>query len=123
METKEKLDLLSSYQLEIQEIAIEKQKLIDSVMTDEIKQKLADIEAEFLGKMAAANAKITDLDMEIRQDILANGSSVKGNFLMAIWNKGRVFWDAKGLEGFAVAYPQINAFRREGEPLVTIRKI
>lgn len=42
---------------------------------------------------------------------------------MAVYNKGRVSWDSSGLNGYMVAHPEITAFRKEGEPSITLRKI
>lgn len=44
------------------------------------------------------------------------------NNMMAVWSKGRVTWDGKGLGGYMVAHPEIEAFRREGKPSVSIRR-
>lgn len=122
MDTSEKLDLLAGYHKEVDIIASDKQKVVDSVLTDELKQKLADIDIEFDGKLSVMNDAIAELEAEIKQDVIHIGKTVPGKFLMAVWNKARVTWDNKGLEGFMVAHPEIVAFRKEGEPSVTIRK-
>ena len=51
------------------------------------------------------------------------GATVKANGLMAVYNKGRVSWDSKLLDGYAVAHPEILAARKEGDPSVTIRTV
>jgi hypothetical protein len=40
---------------------------------------------------------------------------------MAMYTKPRVTWDSKGIEGFSVAHPEINVFRKVGEPSVSIK--
>lgn len=120
---KAKLDKLANYRAQIDSLTLDKQALIDRVLTDEIKAKLADIEAEFTNRAFTARVNAAELEDQIRQDILAHGASVKGKFLHAIWAKGRVTWDTKGLVGYAVAHPEMSAFRSEGEPTVSLRNI
>ena len=66
---------------------------------------------------------IADVENEIRIAVTKLGQTVKGSALMAVWNKGRVKWDTKGLDGYAIAHPEIEAFRSEGEPSVSIRVV
>jgi hypothetical protein len=120
---KTKLDELANLRAAHDALTLQKQALVDSVLTHEIKAKLSDIDAEFLGKHEAINDKANPLEAEIKQAILAHGASVKGTFLHAIWAKGRVTWDTKGLVGYAVAHPEMSAFRSEGEPTVSLRNI
>jgi hypothetical protein len=37
--------------------------------------------------------------------------------------KGRVSWDTKALDGYAVAHPEIEKLRIEGAPTVRIAKV
>lgn len=123
MNTEEKLDQLSTCKEELEKINVTKQILIDTLIPDDIKQKLADIDTEFEIDITAINSKIADLEAEIKQDVLNFRETKKGKHLMAVWNKGRISWNNKGLDGFMVAHPEMSAFRSEGEPSVTIRKI
>ena len=66
---------------------------------------------------------IASMKKAIGAEVLAHGAPVKGSVLQAIINKGRVSWDSKLLEGYAVAHPEIKAARKEGEPTVTIRGV
>ena len=123
METNEKLNQLHELQStkEITEQHFEEVKL--TLLTPEIQQALKDIDAEKSTALETLQRNIDDLMAEIKRDILANGATIKGEFLMAVYNKGRVSWNNKGLEGFMVAHPEMAAFRSEGDPSVTIRKI
>lgn len=122
-EIKQKLDRLADHQAQRDAIALQKAELVDAVLTAEIKAQLAEIDAEFAGKTEAANANIAALEAEVKQAIIEHGASVKGTFLHAIWNKGRVSWDTRSLDGYAVAHPEMLSFRKEGEPSVTLRRI
>jgi hypothetical protein len=89
---------------------------------EEFSKKECDIDNEFLGKISVLNGNITELEAEIKQDVLHIGSTVKGSFLMAVWNKARETVDMKQLKVYAVAHPEVNSMIKTGEPTVTIRK-
>ena len=100
-----------------------KQQLVDQVITPEIKAKIEEINAEFEPAIVAANEKIDALESSIKQHVIAGGETVKGSVLMAVYSKGRVSWDTKALDGYAVAHPEVGQFRKEGAPSVSIRKV
>lgn len=118
---KELLDRLAEYQSKRDAANLEKQALIDEVYTPEIKQRMAEIEAEFAGKTETVNENIAALEAEIKQAVINHGASVKGSFFHAVFAKGRVSWDTKSLDGYAAAHPELIAFRKEGDPSVSIR--
>jgi hypothetical protein len=62
------------------------------------------------------------LESEVRLAVLAHGETVKGDKYKAVFSKGRVTWDTKGLDGFAVAHPEIETLKRVGNPSVSIRR-
>lgn len=118
-----KLDELSELYTQRDIATLEKQRLIDELYTAEIKAKIADIEAEFAGKTEAVSDKITLLEGEVKELVKTEGASVKGQFLHAVFTKGRVTWDSKALDGYAKAHPELTEYRKEGEPSVSLRKI
>jgi hypothetical protein len=117
------LDILADYKSQLDLLDLQKREMIDGVLTPEIRQAMADIEAEFSGKSDLVNARIAGIRLEIDRDVLQYGATVKGAHMMAIWVKPRVTWDTKGLNGYGLAYPEIMAFQKVGEPSVTIRNI
>lgn len=117
------LNELADYRAGQDAINLEKQKIIDTILTDEIKKQIADIEAEFAEKSVTVNEKAAEAEAAVKAAILELGSSVKADFLHAVWVKGRVSWDTKSLDGYAVAHPELLGFRKEGDPSVTIRKV
>ena len=123
MNTKEMLDKLAEYQAQRTIAEMDKQALIDSVLTPEIKAKLADIEAEFADKVGAVDQNINDLTAQVKQAVISDGQTVKGNYLQAVYMKGRVSWDTKTLEGLAIVMPKLLDAKKEGEPSVSIRKV
>lgn len=59
----------------------------------------------------------------VKASVIAEGESVKGERLQAVWVKGRTSWDTKALDGYSAAHPEIERFRKVGEPNVTIRTV
>ncbi len=84
---------------------------------------LGAIEHEFSPKFEAVEAQLAALEAEIKQEVISGGATVKGQHFMAVWNKGRVTWDAKLLEGFTLAHPELEKARKVGEPTCTLRKV
>ena len=122
MNTKEKLDKIADLKSAQNLREMDKQALIDQVLTPEIKTKIAEIEAEF-----SASDNVTDtinmLTEEVKSEVAQLGETVKGTFLMAVYSKPRVSWDTKALDGYIVSHPELTQFRKEGAPTVSIRGI
>lgn len=145
MDLKAELNKLSEFQAQRQVIALTKQEQVDSVnadkqarideiLTPEIRLKiknietdalyaLTDIEEEFAGKLAALEPNIAALTKDIVDAVKAQGHTEKGDFLQAVYTSPRVTWDSKGIAGYAVAHPEINAFKKVGEASVSFRDV
>jgi len=121
MDAKEMLNKYSDNLVGLDSLRLEKQAVIDTVLTPEIKEKLAEIEAEFAPKVEALSAENERLAAQIREQVLELGATVSGDFHQAIFTKGRVSWDTKALDGYAAAHPEVATFRKEGQPSVSIR--
>ena len=63
------------------------------------------------------------LEAEVKQEVIEAGQTIKGSCLQACYAKGRVSWDTKMLDGYVVAHPEVEQFRKVGEPSVSIRKV
>ena len=72
--------------------------------------------------MTALRKKIDDLATSIRTDTISYGESVKNAGYHAVYAAGRITWNTRGLEGYAVAHPEVNEFKNDSGPYVTIRK-
>jgi hypothetical protein len=118
----EKIEQYSEFCFGLDAIEAEKKQLIDSVIPPEIKDKLAEIDAEFAQKSESIQAKKTELEAEIKAEVLEAGRSVKGTYHSFVWSKPRVSWDDKGLSGYALHHPEILQFRKVGNPSVSVRK-
>ena len=122
MTIEDKLNKLVNYRAQVDVLNLQKQDEINRILTPEIKNAIADIEMEFDSKTEGAKDNIATLEKEIKEAVINHGSTVKSEFLMAVYNKGRVSWDGKGLAGFAAAHPEIEAFKKIGKPSVSFRK-
>lgn len=118
----EKLKRLQEFYTQREALEAEKQTLVDQVLTPEIRKRLEDIDAEFASKAEAVDANLAALEAEIKAEVLAHGESVKGQGIQAVWSKGRMTWDSKGLSTFAESHPEILEFQKTGEPSVSIRR-
>ena len=101
-------------------------------MTDEeliLKIKaLAKLKTDFEEEKARFNADtakmqelIADLESNIKDEVLMRGESVKTDYMTVTWNKGRVSWNSKLLEGYAMAHPDILGARNIGDPTVSFK--
>lgn len=122
MDIYEMIEKYSDLGFGIDTINQEKQALIDQVLTPEIKEKLAEIDAEFDPKADELSQQKSMLEAEIKAEVLQAGRTIKGTFHSFVWSKPRVSWDTKALDGYALAHPEIAQFRTEGSPSVSVRK-
>jgi hypothetical protein len=118
-----KLDTLAEMQGRRDVVALEKQAAIDAILTPEIHAALDSIEAQYRTIVAELSEQIATTEGDCKALVLAAGESVKARWLHAVWCKPRISWDTKGLDGYAVAHPEITTFRQTGEPSVTLRRV
>ena len=118
-----KLDELGELKAEADLLNIKKQELIDSILTPEIKRQLVEIDEETAPQFENINKRLGEIETSIRNDVIEFGKSVKGNSLMAVWNKGRVKWNDSGLMQYLSMHPEIAYLREVGNPSVAIRKV
>ncbi len=116
-----KLDRLSELKatglVVVKELEEKKKKVVER-----LQPKLDALEKQYAPILVKAAEAIVAAENEVRREVLALKESVKGKTLLAVYMKGRVTWDGKGLDGFAVAHPEIKTFGKEGEPSVSIRE-
>ncbi len=86
-----------------------------------VQDDLDALEAETTPALAEIQNAINDISAEIKAAVASGGQSVKGGRFQAVYTKGRVSWDTKALDGYAAAHPEIQQFKKVGEPSVSIR--
>ena len=120
MNTTEKLDRLAELDAQRDLILVDKEALKESIIPAEIKQQLRDVDAEYDPKLEAISQERAQLEAEVRNNVMVSGESVVGEIYRASYVKGRVSWDTKALDGYAVAHPEIAQFKKLGAPSVRI---
>jgi hypothetical protein len=88
-----------------------------------VQAELDALEDEYAPLLATAEARIEALKEEIKSEVLEHGASVRGGHLQAVYSRGRVTWDTHRLEDYANEHPEVNEFRREGSPSVSLRSV
>ena len=86
-----------------------------------IRDELDAIEVEYQPVLETAEANASALEAEIKNDVLLRGESLHGGMYHAIYMKGRVSWDAVGINEYARDHPEVLRFRKEGQPSVQVR--
>lgn len=122
MNTQEKLNRLYELKTAMTETEKRKQAEIDTILTPEILAQVEEIRKKWADTTESMTAEIAELEAEIKADVLSCGETVKGARLMAVWNKGRVSWDGKKLDGMRALIPQLDTARKVADPTVTIRE-
>jgi len=123
MNIETQLDQLANLQAQADVIRLQFIELRRTIITPEIQAQLDELDAEMLSTLEPVTQATNDLTEAIKENVITAKASVKGTFLQAVYSKPRVTWDNKGLDGFMVAHPEIKAFRKEGEPSVSIRSV
>lgn len=123
MNIEEKLNALAELQAQAEVLRMDYEKLRNEVIPEEVRAKLAEIDAKFKPLLDGVSEKSALLEAEIKADVIQAGSTVKASHFMAVYNKGRVSWDGKQLEGMMAIIPGLASARKEGEPSVTLRRV
>ena len=115
------LDQLESARDEAEVVRMWTEEASDALIPAEVKQALADLRAEIAPRQSEIAERIAELEAQVKQAALEYGESVKGARLQVVFAKGRTSWDTKALDDYAAAHPEIERFRKVGDPTVSIR--
>lgn len=88
-----------------------------------IQAELDALDAEYKPILESAEENIAALENEIKTDVLLYGESVSGGSYRASYTQGRVSWDNDGMAKYAASHPDVLQFRKQGNPIVTLRVI
>ena len=115
------LNALADYREQQTQLDIERQILVDTVLTPEIKEAIASIEAEFAGRDEVIAGRIAKMEEVIKRTALAENLSVRGNALQVIVVQRSDQWNGKGLSEYARDHPAIDKFSNPGARYAQIR--
>ncbi len=88
-----------------------------------VQAELEALDDELKPLMDTLGDNIESLTAEIRADVLAHGGTVRCERLQAVYMRGRVSWDTRALDRYAASHPEVQQYRREGEPSVSLRTV
>lgn len=102
------------------EIHVEYENRRAAVM-EQVRAQLEALDAEFGEMLREADEEVVRLEGEVKEAVRTVGESVKVEGIHAIYYRGRVSWDSRGLSSYAETHPEVMEFRRVGNPSVSIR--
>ena len=118
------LDELHELSCAIDAARLDRDAMIESLLTTEQRVQIQEIKEEYNPRISAAEQRHAELEMVVRDAVREGNESVKGEHLSALVIKPRVTWDTEGL--LAMASKPGNAwvleFVRLGQPTVQIRR-
>jgi uncharacterized protein YifE (UPF0438 family) len=86
-----------------------------------VQAQLEAIEGRYAERLQEADQAIAELEAEVKDEVLKAGATVQAGDVRAIFYRGAVTWDSKGLARYAQANPEVEQFRKVGAPRVAIR--
>ena len=86
-----------------------------------VQAELDELAAEYEPLLETADERIEALQGEIKAAVAEAGQSVRHGNIQVVYSRGRTTWDSHGLTQYAEEHPEVNDFRREGKPSVSIR--
>jgi uncharacterized protein YifE (UPF0438 family) len=92
-----------------------------AAVMEQIRTQLEALDAEFGEMLREADEEVVRLEGEVKEAVRAVGESVKLEGIHAIYYRGRLTWDSRGLSRYAETHPDVLEFRRVGNPSVSIR--
>lgn len=123
MSAREMLDTIAKLRWEIIQLETERDNQIAQRLPQDVRAWLNNLERTTSQGIELLETRIQALTAEVREEVVRFGESAKGQSgLIATYQPGRVTWDTKALDQYAESHPEIAAFKRVGEPFVTISK-
>lgn len=107
----------------IEELNAEKRELLNSIIPEEIREKIDEIEFEYSERIKLFEETINTYRERIKEAVINAGVTVKGDKHMAVYVKPRVSWNDAFLMGLAATIPSILEARKEGSPSIQIKEI
>jgi hypothetical protein len=86
-----------------------------------VRAQLDELEARVKPELEDAERAVEELEAELRAEVVRTGKSARVGNIQAVYYRGRVTWDGKGLQQYAEKHPELERFRKVGQPGVAIR--
>lgn len=92
-----------------------------SAILEQVRAQLETLDAEYSERLRAASEVVSRRQAEVKEAVLQLGESVRQYGIHAVYSRGRVSWDSRGLYRYLENHPELAVFRRFGVPFVSIR--
>jgi hypothetical protein len=86
-----------------------------------VQPELDAIDAETAPELKSLTDEAAAAEAAVRQAVLAYGRSFYHCTVKATYSRGRVTFDNKSLQVYAESHPDINRFKKVGQPVVSLR--
>lgn len=123
-------ELLAKYDETLKDyeaLQAEKESLIQAQIPDEVKQRIADIEAEYDPELKAASKAVSGLEKGVKAFIVDKMESVKSTMRHFVFSHGQRKWDNDKLLELAANHPdlydEIMACRKPKSPIVSVKQL
>jgi len=115
------LDTLSAQRVELTTLPDTMLAAILHQLSSDDAARVQAIVQEFRDREAQLTDEIAQTEAAVKAAVLASGASAVGTHLQATIVAPRVTWDTKGMAAYSALHPDVLAYRKVGEPSVTIR--
>lgn len=117
------LNAIADLRRELNDLDDRKKQGVALILTPELQAELDALDQEFKPEYERIQGLIKGSESLAKDGVIEIGETIKGTFLMGVFNKGRVRWDSKALDGYSKSHPELLEFRKEGNPYASIRGI
>lgn len=121
--TTQLLEELTDLMAHVDLLNFQERELIDKVIPEEIKEKIAEIKIEIGDRREALAGQIEELKRQVQDQVLKAGETISGGGIQAIHQKGRISWDTDQLTGMMVFIPELAQARKVGKPFVQFKMV
>ena len=118
------LNNLAEYKAKLDLLTLSMTGEINVAMPEEVREAIQEIKNRYLPDIEKATLEIEMITQYVQGLVLELQTTIKADFLMAVYSPGRVTWNGKELAGFFKTMPELGEkFSKKGEASVTIRRI
>jgi hypothetical protein len=86
-----------------------------------VQPELDAVDAEMGAELKGLAERLAAAEAEARAAILAYGQSFQHGRVKGTYSRGRVTFESKGMQQYAESHPEVNRFRKVGQPFVSVR--
>ncbi len=99
-----------------QQVEAEREAVLSAV-----RAQLDALEAKYAADLEDAARAVEELEAEVRAEVLQVGKSARLGGVQAIYYRGAITWDGKALQLYVQSHPELERFRKVGQPRVVIK--